>query len=154
MSDGLLPPFGIPLGEPADDARVMEVFVGAEPVLVHSPTYHLEGATLVAGGDIAVSLRLTPRAFLVRLDIPPAIEPARDAVQAALEAAGMSCVDSDTLLAAPIAIQVLGLRSSSWDLWGANIDEAFFELRAAAAGEWDGLFPEGPPAVPGPGPTG
>ena len=154
MSDGLLPPFGIPLGEPADDARVMEVFIGAEPVIVHSPTYHFEGATLVAGGDIGVALRLTPRAFLVRLDVPPDMEGARDAVREALGAAGMSCVDNDTLLAAPIAIQVLGLRSSSWDLWGADIDEAFMELRSAAAGEWDGLFPEGPPPMPGPGPMG
>lgn len=154
MSDGLLPPFGIPLGDPGDDARVLDVFIRAEPVLVHSPTYHMEGATLVADGDIGVALRLSSRTFLVRLDVPPGTEPARDAVQQGLTAAGMRCVDNDTLLAAPIAIQVLGLRSSSWDLWGADIDEAFVDLRTAAAGEWDGLFPEGPPAMPGPGPTG
>ena len=154
MSDGVLPPFGIPLGDEADDARVLEVFVEDQPVFVHSPTFHLEGTALVAGGDIAVAMRLAPRTFLVRLDVPPGIEAARDAVQRRLGASGMSLVDNETLLAAPIAIQVLGLRTSSWDLWGADIDESFAELRAAAAGEWEGLFPEGPPPVPGPGPGG
>lgn len=151
MTDGLLPPYGEPVGDLADDARVLEVFIDSEPVLVHSALFHLEGSTLVAGGDIAAAMRLAPRTFLVRLDVPVDLEPARLAVQQALTAAGMTCVDSESLLAAPIAIQVLGLRTSTWDLWGGDIDEAFAELRSAAAGEWADLFPGGPPPVPGPG---
>lgn len=154
MTDGLLPPYGEPVGDRVDDAGVLTVFVNDEPGLVHSDLLHLEGATLVAGGDVATAMRIAPSTFLLRLDIPPDIEPARRAVQQALTAAGMSCVDSETLLAAPIAIQVLGLRTSTWDLWGADIDESFAELRSAAAGEWGGVFPQGPPPVPGPGPTG
>lgn len=152
MTDGLLPPYGEPVGDRADDARVLEVFVNAEAALVHSPLLHLEGAVLVAGGDVATAMRIAPRTFLLRLDLPADLEPARRAVQLTLAAAGMTCVDSESLLAAPVAIQVLGLRQSTWDLWGADIEESFAELRAAAVGEWDDLFPQGPPPVPGPGP--
>lgn len=152
MTDGLLPPYGEPVGDLADDARVFEVFINDEPTLVHSTLLHLEGAVLVAGGDVATAMRIAPRTFLLRLDVPSDLEPAKRAVQQALGAAGMTCVDSETLLAAPVAIQVLGLRTSTWDLWGANIDESFAELRSAAAGEWDDLFPQGPPPLPGPGP--
>ena len=152
MTDGLLPPYGEPVGDRADDARVLEVFVNDEPALVHSPLLHLEGATLVAAGDMATAMRIAPRTFIVRVDLPADLEPARRAVQLALGAAGIRLVAGECLLAAPIAIQVLGLRTSTWDLWGADLDEAFAELRAAAAGEWDDLFPQGPPPVPGPGP--
>jgi len=154
VTNGLLPPYGEPVGDRVDDARVLEVFIGDEPVLVHSSLLHLEGATLVAGGDVATAMRIAPRTFLLRIDIPPDLEPATRAVQQALTAAGMKCVDSESLLAAPVAIQVLGLRTSTWDLWGSDIDDSFAELRAAAAGEWDDLFPQGPPPVPGPGPYG
>lgn len=153
MTDGLLPPYGEPVGDRADDARVLEVFVNDEPALVHSPLLHLEGAVLVAGGDMAAAMRIAPRTFIVRVDLPADLEPVRRAVQLSLGAAGIRCVDSECLLAAPVAIQVIGLRTSTWDLWGADIDEAFAELRAAAAGEWADLFPQGPPPVPGPGPA-
>lgn len=154
MSGDMLPPFGMPIGDEVEDAQVLDVFVNDTPALVHSATFHLEGSVLVAGGDVAAAMRLASRTFLLRLDLPPDLEPARQAVQRALGAAGMTCVDSETLLAAPVAIQVLGLRTSTWDLWGADIDQSFAELRRAAAGEWDGmeLFPEGPPPMPGPGP--
>ena len=152
MSGGLLPPYGEPAGDRVDDARVIEVFVLDEPAPVHSGTFHLEGAALIAGGDVAAAMRIGPRSVLLRLDMPYDLEPARRAVQQALSAAGMSCVDSESLLAAPIAIQRLGLRTSTWDLWGSDIDESFADLRAAAAGEWGDIFPDGLPPVPGPGP--
>lgn len=142
----------MPVGERVGDARVLAVFVDDEPVLVHSELFHLEGAVLVAGGDIATAMRIAPRTFLLRLDIPPDLQPAQRLAQQALVDAGMICVDRETLLAGPIAIQVLGLRTSTWDLWGADIDDSFAELRAAAAGEWADMFPEGIPPVPGPGP--
>lgn len=152
MTDGLLPPYGEPVGDRVEDARVFEVFIRDEPVLVHSPLLHLEGATLVLGGDVAIAMRIAPRTFLLRCDLPPDAEPASRAAKLALGAAGCSCLDEESPLATAVAIQVLGLRTATWDLWGSDIDEAFAELRAAAAGEWDDLFPQGPPSVPGPGP--
>jgi hypothetical protein len=152
MADGLLPPYGEPVGDRADDARVLEVYINNEPALVHSAQLHLEGATLMQGGDLAVALRIAPRTFLLRRDLPTDAEVAEKALKVALGAAGMTCLDEESPLAAAVAIQVLGLRMASWDLWGADIDEAFLELRTAAAGEWEDMFPSGPPSVPGPGP--
>ena len=154
MTDGLLPPYGEPVGDRADDARVLEVYINNEPALVHSALLHLEGATLVADGDLALALRIAPRTFLLRRDLPEDADGAEQALQAALGAAGFTCLDEESPLATAVAIQVLGLRTATWDLWGADIDEAFRELRTAAAGEWDDLFPKGPPSVPGPGPLG
>ncbi|MGI8685688.1 MAG: hypothetical protein ACR2MO_11495 [Acidimicrobiales bacterium] len=152
MTDGLLPPYGEPVGDRADDTRVLEVFIRDEPALVHSALLHLEGATLVAGGDMSVAMRIAPHTFLLRRDLPPDVEAANRALAQALGAAGHTCLDEESPLATAVAIQVLGLRTATWDLWGADIDEAFTELRATASGEWDGLFPQGPPSVPGPGP--
>lgn len=152
MTDGLLPPFGEPVGDRVDDARVLAVFLTGEPALVHSPLMHLEGATLVGDGDVAVAMRLAPRTFLLRTELPPAVQPVSDSLQGALGEAGITRLDQESPLAAAVAIQVLGIRMAMWDLWGADIDEAFHELRTAAAGEWSDMFPAGPPVVPGPGP--
>ena len=150
MTGGLLPPFGEPAGDRVDDATALTAFVRDEPGVVWSEQFHVEGTALVAGGDRATALRIAPRTFLVRVDLPEDLEPARQALQDTLQAEGMSFLDGETLLAAPVAIQLLGARTSLWDLWGADIDESFADLRAAAAGDWDDLFPEGPPPVGGP----
>ena len=149
MTGGLLPPFGEPAGDRVDDATVLAAFVGDDPAMVWSEQFHVEGTALVAGGDVAVAIRVAPRTFLVRVNLPESLGAARRAVQEALEAGGMAFLDGETLLAAPVAIQRLGLRTSLWDLWGADIDESFSDLRSAAAGEWDDLFPGGPPPVGG-----
>ena len=147
----MLPPFGAPAGDPVDDDVVLRVFIHGEATVVHSPQFHTEGSVLVTAGDVATAIRIGPRTFLVRLDLPgEQLEEAKRTVEEALAADGIGFLDGDTLLAAPIAIQLLGLRLSTWDLWGADIDEAFKDLRTAAAGEWDDVFPEGPPPVPGP----
>ena len=149
MTGGLLPPFGEPAGDRVDDATVVAAFVGGDTAAVWSEQFHPEGTALVAGGDVAVAIRVTPRTFLVRVNLPESFEPSKRAVEEALEAQGMAFLDGETLLAAPVAIQRLGLRTSLWDLWGADIDESFADLRSAAAGDWEDLFPGGPPPVGG-----
>jgi hypothetical protein len=47
----------------------------------------------------------------------------------------MGLLDSETLLGVPVGIQLAGLRLSSWDLWGTDLDEAFAALRRAATGD-------------------
>lgn len=150
MAGGLLPPFGEPAGDRVDDATVLAAFVRDEPSQVHSAQFHIEGAVLVAGGDVAAAIRIGPRSFLLRADLPEDLQGAKRAVEQALQAEGITFLDGETLLAAPVAIQVLGIRMSTWDLWGADIDESFARLRASAAGEWEDVFPEGPPPVGGP----
>ncbi|MGH9180897.1 MAG: hypothetical protein ACRDY5_04195, partial [Acidimicrobiales bacterium] len=145
MSGGLLPPFGEPDGERADDATVLDRFAGGAVGGVYSSILHIEGATLMVSRDVAAALRLGPRSALVRIDLPDEQQGIRPVVERALAARGMSRLDDATLFATPIAMQVLGLRMSTWDLWGADLDEAFVDLRAAAAGEWGSeFFPEGP----------
>lgn len=146
MSGGLLPPFGDPDGEQADDAAVLDRFAAGAAGGIFSPTLHIEGHTLMVSRDVPAALRLGPRSVLVRVDLPDEQQPVRAVVERALAARGMSRLDDATLFATPIAMQVLGIRMSTWDLWGADLDEAFVDLRAAAAGEWGSeFFPEGPP---------
>ncbi len=134
MTDGLLPPYGQPSGPPADDAEVLKAFARGEQA-GHSPQFHVEGPTLIASWDVAVALRIGPRTVLVRLDLPPGLLPVKDLVEQALASEGMTLLDSETLLAAPVAVQVLGLRASTFDLWGSDLDDAFADLRASAQGE-------------------
>lgn len=149
----MLPPFGEPAG-PAhdDDEALLRAFAGRAST-GHSDRYHIEGAALMAGGDAAAALWIGPDTLLVRADLPRALEDRRGPIEAVLRAEGYDLLDADTLFAAPIAIQVLGLRVSSWDLWGRELERAFSELRAAAAGGEDSsLFSQDPFGQdPGPG---
>lgn len=130
-------------GPPADDRSVLAAFIEGKPA-GHSDMLHVEEQALVAGGDVAVALRLAPGVVLVRADVPDGLTGARSEVEEALRARSWELFDEETLLAAPIAMQVLGLRVSSWDLWGCNVDEAFAVLRRCAVGEqalppiWEG----------------
>lgn len=136
-----LPPYGEPSGPRVDDGEVLAGFARGQDV-GHSLTLHLEGEALVAAGDVAVALRIPPGAVLVRVGLPEDLAPLEGRVEAALAAGGMTLLDGETLLAAPAALQVLGLRDTTWDLWGTDLDQAFAALRAAAVGEqslprWD-----------------
>jgi hypothetical protein len=149
MPSGLLPPFGDPDGERVDDATVLSRFAVGAVGGVFSPTLHIEGATLMVARDVPAALRLARRSMLVRVDLPDEQQGIRPVLERALTASGLRRLDDATLFATPIAVQVLGLRMSTWDLWGADLDEAFADLRAAAAGEWGAeFFPEGPPMAP------
>lgn len=89
-------------------------------------------------GDVPVGLRLDPTTVLVRQELPDDVAWASAPVAAAVEAAGYLLCDEETLFATPVAIQVLGLTYSVWDLWGRDLDAAFESLRVAAMGEaWD-----------------
>lgn len=153
MTSGLLPPFGDPGGEQVEDGVVLEQFCrGDMGGAVFSPSFHIEGAALMVSRDIPVALRVGPRSILVRVDLPDSELATKPVVERALAGEGMTRFDEETLLAASISVQVLGLRASTWDLWGVDIDEAFTDLRRAAAGEWGSeFFPEGPPML-GPDP--
>ncbi len=130
-----LPPYGVPLGPATDDGTVLSGFARHDPVPGHSKHLHVEGEALLVDGDVPIALRLRPGVVLARTDLPEDLEAFAPRVAEVLAGAGMELLDEATLLAAPVAMQVLGLRLSSWDLWGEDIDVAFAALRAAAVGE-------------------
>jgi hypothetical protein len=110
----------------------------------------VEGQVLLVHRDVPAALRIGPTTVLVRTDLPDAVADVKGSVEQALAGEGLSLLDAATPLATPIAIQVLALRLSTWDLWGTDIDEAFAAVRGAAVGdEGSGAFVESePPAWP------
>ena len=137
--EGMGPPYIEPTGPAVDDATVLHDYA-RNVTAGHSPRYHVERPTLIVGRNVAVALRIGDDTVLVRADLPDGFLDAKGEVEAALAAVGMTCFDEDTLLAIPVALQELGLRQSSWDLWGNDIDAAFAALRAGCLSEQPGPF--------------
>ena len=137
MDGGILPPFGAPGGTPADDETVLVDFLGGDRASAdhHSELFHVEGTVLMAQGDVACAIRLGATSVLLRLDLPDELEAVKPAVERAMVGLGMAKLDEETKLGPAVAIQLLGLRLSTWDLWGSDIDAAFADLRTAAAGD-------------------
>ena len=122
---------------PEEDGAVLTAFAGGLPS-GRSASFGIEGPVLMVDGDVPAALRLDARTVLHRRDLPDDVAWARPPVGEALRAAGYSLLDESTLFATPVALQVLGLTFSEWDLWGFDLDKAFGTLRLAAAGEaWD-----------------
>jgi hypothetical protein len=134
MDDQILPPYAEPTGPRNSDDTVLEAF--AKGLYAgHSTRFHVEGPALLVDRIDVAALRIGRNAVLVRIDLADDLQDAKPMVERALGDQGMTCVDEDTLLAAPIAIQVLGIRLSSWDLWGTELEDAFTTLRSAALGD-------------------
>lgn len=131
------PPFTQPSGPRVPDAVVVTEFARGEPC-GHSLRLHAEANVLFADRADAVALRLVPRALLVRVDGTEETATIVPVVEQALTDAGLERLDERTLLGVPVALQLVGLRLSEWDLWGDDIDVAFAALRAVAAGEFSG----------------
>jgi hypothetical protein len=129
-----LPPYGSASGPLVDDGAVVARYACNGPVC-HSPRLHVEGPTLLVDGDVAAGLRLGPEVVLVRVDLPDEVVDVRPALERALTAESLVCVDEASLLALPVALQMLGLRLSTWDLWGTDVDVAFAALRQHAIGD-------------------
>ncbi len=149
MSDWPLPPYFEPQGPLDDDDAVVRAFLRGGPA-PHSGSLHVEGPVLRVHGDVALALRIGPRTVLVRLDLPDGAEESRAVVEATLAGEGLTMLDHDTPLAVPVATMMVALRLSIWDLWGADIDEAFADLRREAVGGEDDTLLGGsrPPVGP------
>ena len=126
-----------PAEPPEEDGAVLAAYAAGRPS-GRSASFSREGPILMVDGDVPAALRLDPRTVLVRGDLPDDVAWARPLVAAAVEEAGYQLCDENTLFAMPVAIQVLALTYSEWDLWGLDLDAAFAALRVAALGEaWD-----------------
>lgn len=141
--EGAVPPYVEPTGPAVEDADVLAAFA-RNVTAGHSSRFHVERPTLLVGRDVAAALRIGPHTVLVRDDLPEQFLWAKSAVEEALSAEGLRRLDDDTLLAAPVALQILGLRMSNWDLWGDDIDEAFAALREGCVAEQPGPFSADP----------
>lgn len=147
MSDWPLPPSVEPRGPFGDDADVVRAFARGE-LAPYSDRFHVEGDVLLASRDVPVALRIGPRSMLIHAELPPELLDAKELVEGVFTAEGMNLLDEHTLYGVAVGVQMVGIRYSGWDLWGADIDQAFADLRiAAAGGEEDILFGGGPPSV-------
>lgn len=104
---------------------------------------------LLVDRDVPLALRLgLGRTVLLRIDLPDDAATLRTGVEAVLTAGGLRLLDEDTQLGIAVGVQLVGLRMSTWDLWGADIDDAFADLRTAAVGgSGDVLLGGGGPPV-------
>ena len=122
---------------PEEDQTVLAAFAACQPS-GRSPSFAIEGPVLMVDGDVPAALRLDRRTVLLRGDLPEDVAWARPIVAEVFRSAGYELFDENTLFAMPVAIQVLGLTYSEFDLWGLDLDDAFAALRVAALGEaWD-----------------
>jgi hypothetical protein len=134
VSDWPLPPYVEPRGPRDSDEEVVRAFLRQAGPCPHSDRLHVEGRVLRADADLPLALWLGPRTVLVLFDAPDDVVELRTAVEATLAGEGLTLLDQQSPLGIAVAIQLVGARAATWDLWGADIDEAFAALREGAVG--------------------
>ena len=139
MADWPLPPYTEPRGPLADDEAVIRAFVFSE-LAPYSERFHVEGPVLLAGRDMPIALRIGARSFLIHHELSGEMAEAKDLVERVFTAEGVTLLDEETLYGPAVGVQMVGLRYPTWDLWGADIDQAFADLRVAAAGGREDLL--------------
>ena len=154
MTDWPLPPLYEPRGPGGSDEEVVRAFLRQEGPSPHSERLHVEDLVLRIDGDIPLALWLGPRSVLMLADRPDHIADMASAVEEILAVEGLTKLDERSPLGIAVGIQLVAARTVTWDLWGADLDESFAALRAAAVGGDEdmllggGLTPGDPP--PGP----
>jgi hypothetical protein len=147
MADWPLPPSIEPHGRLDTDDAVARAFVRNE-VPPYSERLHVEPNVLLVNRDVPAALRIGPRTFLTRLDLPDDLDWARSLVEDVARSEGFRLVDHENALAISIAMQMVALRLSTWDVWGSDPEEAFADVNTAAVGgEGDILLGGGGPPV-------
>ena len=145
MTDWPSPPLYQPHGPMGEDDEVVRAYLRGD-VAPFSNRFHIEGPVLMADRDVPTVLRVGPRSFLVNRDMPDHLVQAKALVESVLTTEDLQMFDEETLYGPAVGVQLVGARYTTWDLWGADIDSAFADLRVAAAGgEEDQLFGGGLP---------
>ncbi|MDQ3641736.1 MAG: hypothetical protein M3450_09855, partial [Actinomycetota bacterium] len=149
MSDWPLPPLYEPRGPRDTDEEVVRAFLRHQGPSPHSDRLHVEDRVLRADGDMPLALWLGHRSVLLLFDVPEEMVDIRASVAAALTSEGLTLLDQQQPLGIVVGMQLVGARTVTWDLWGADIDEAFADLRTAAMGGEDDMLLGGglPPNV-------
>ena len=140
MSDWPLPPLYEPRG-PRDSAEeVVRAFLRHAGPTPHSERLHVEDRVLRVDGDLPLALWIGPRTVLLLFDLPDDLVEIRATVAEALAGEGLEMLDEQSPLGIAVGVQYVGARTVTWDLWGADIDEAFADLRKAAVGGDDDML--------------
>ena len=140
MTDWPLPPLYEPRGPRDSDEEVVRAFLRHAGPTPHSERLHVEDRVLRVDGDMPLARWVGPRPVLVLYDIRDDMTDIRDTVRAALITEGLTLLDEQQPLGIAVGMQLVGARAATWDLWGADIDEAFAELRRAAVGGDDDML--------------
>ena len=140
MSDWPLPPLYEPRGPRDTDEEVVRAFLRHQGPTPHSERLHVEGAVLRVDGDMPLALWIGPRTVLVLFDIADDQAGIRVQVETTLSSEGLTKLDGQSPLGVAVGMQLVGARAATWDLWGADIDEAFADLRRAAVGGDDDML--------------
>lgn len=146
MSDWPLPPLYEPRGPRDTDEEVVRAFLRHQGPTPHSERLHVEDRVLRVDADMPLALWVGPRTVLLLFDLTDELIEVRGRVADALTGAGLELLDEQQPLGIVVGMQLVGARTLTWDLWGADIDEAFTDLRTAAmGGEGDMLLGGGLP---------
>jgi hypothetical protein len=145
MTDWPLPPLYEPRGPRDSDEEVVRAFLRHQGPAPHSERLHVESmsphnSVLRVDGDMPLALWIGPRSVLVLFDIPDGLADIRAQVEATLGGEGLTKLDEQSPLGIAVGMQLVGARAVTWDLWGADIDEAFADLRRAAVGGDDDML--------------
>ena len=140
MSDWPLPPLYEPRGPRDTDEEVVRAFLRHQGPSPHSERLHVEDRVLRVDGDMPLALWVGPRTVLLLFDIPEEMVDIGASVAAALTSEGLTLLDQQQPLGIVVGMQLVGARTVTWDLWGADIDEAFADLRTAAMGGEDDML--------------
>ena len=140
MSDWPLPPLYEPRGPRDTDEEVVRAFLRHAGPSPHSERLHVEDTVLRVDGDMPLGLWIGSRTVLVLFDVPENMVDIRARVEAALEGEGLVKQDEQSPLGIAVGMQMVGARTVTWDLWGADIDQAFADLRRAAVGGDDDML--------------
>lgn len=107
---------------------------------------HIEERLLFFQRMTLIAVLVEPRTLLIKNEEAAEIDRCGTRVQEVLERHDLKLVDGDTALGDIAAIQLAGIRGSTWDLWGRDRSSALQALRSTVAG--DDLEPSAPGIAP------
>lgn len=126
------PPFGLRDGPSLPTTELLSAYLaGAQTG--SSPDAYIDGPVLMAH-DHPLAVR-PDVAMIVRDEVPAVAHPVHAALCRALEASGMRLVESQSVLAGAVALELTAPRGFEWDLWARDPDLAREVLVRRALGD-------------------
>lgn len=134
MPGALLPPFAEPTGPKVSLRDLIGSFLDGTAT-GFSDEAHIETNQLLLERMVSAAVRLSQDSVLLRRDLPPDLAGCANALESHLRSNGLDLVDPDTRLGDIAAIQTIGIRGGSWDLWGRDASTARRDLERVVMGD-------------------